>query len=218
MLRRLRMVLRDVTLGLIGDRRRYKLFIEPSKHARHDALHSSSLPAHKIARAIDVREHAMARTSYLQGTYAALFRLVLQAFLVPYTCQYNEFDMVGVCISCQHECASLTLLCAVDPKFHPDYWQRVSCPCDLATILSRVDNRQYQTVGAYLTDMAMIVQVCECVCVCVCVCVKAFHCLRCTSAHEHPSAASGGRLCALTAVLGAPQAGLEASNVTYLIS
>lgn len=39
------------------------------------------------------------------------------------------------------------------------YWESVTCPCDLATILSRVDNRVYSTLAAYLADVALIAQV-----------------------------------------------------------
>lgn len=39
-----------------------------------------------------------------------------------------------------------------------EYYQRVTVPMDLATILSKVNNRQYLTTAAYLADFALIVQ------------------------------------------------------------
>lgn len=48
---------------------------------------------------------------------------------------------------------------AVDPEEDPEYWQSVSCPCDLATILAHVDNRHYHTAAAYLAHVALIEKV-----------------------------------------------------------
>jgi len=43
-----------------------------------------------------------------------------------------------------------------DPEDDPDYWNTVTCPMDLATILSRVDGRKYNLPSQYLADMALI--------------------------------------------------------------
>jgi SpoVK/Ycf46/Vps4 family AAA+-type ATPase len=43
-----------------------------------------------------------------------------------------------------------------DPEDDPEYWNTVTCPMDLATILSRVDGRKYNLPSQYLADMALI--------------------------------------------------------------
>ncbi len=46
-----------------------------------------------------------------------------------------------------------------DPEEHLEYWENVQHPMDLATLLARVDARQYGTAAAYLADVELIVQV-----------------------------------------------------------
>lgn len=50
----------------------------------------------------------------------------------------------------------------MDPYEEPEYYERVSAPCDLATILHRVDSRtRYHTVAQYLADVMLIAMVRE---------------------------------------------------------
>lgn len=48
---------------------------------------------------------------------------------------------------------------AVPPEEEPEYWRVVTCPCDLSTILARVDGRAYGTAAAYLAHVALIEKV-----------------------------------------------------------
>lgn len=45
------------------------------------------------------------------------------------------------------------------PTLPPCRTPQVSQPMDLATVLARVDGRQYSTTAQYLADMALIVRV-----------------------------------------------------------
>ncbi|CAL5230062.1 g13513 [Coccomyxa viridis] len=49
-----------------------------------------------------------------------------------------------------------TLALPVTPQEDPEYWQRVTSPMDLATLLSRVDARQIPTVKTFLDTAALI--------------------------------------------------------------
>ncbi|KAK9811900.1 hypothetical protein WJX72_012131 [[Myrmecia] bisecta] len=44
----------------------------------------------------------------------------------------------------------------VSPDEDPEYWEKVSNPMDLATLLARVDGRAYATAAAFLRDVALI--------------------------------------------------------------
>ena len=49
-------------------------------------------------------------------------------------------------------------LCAA-PADDSEYWQRVSTPMDLSTLLSHIDGGRYATTAAFLADCRLIVEV-----------------------------------------------------------
>ncbi|CAL8469143.1 g8684 [Coccomyxa elongata] len=49
-----------------------------------------------------------------------------------------------------------SLAAPVSPEDDPTYWERMTSPMDLATLLARVDDRQYPTVKMFLAAVALI--------------------------------------------------------------
>ncbi|GIM05045.1 hypothetical protein Vretimale_9501 [Volvox reticuliferus] len=102
-------------------------------------------PSVEAARAAEARiaEELAARRAYEddQGVLRAL-RMALR----------------GVTLTLLNERRWKQFTVPVDPDEDPDYWTRVSVPMDLATVLARVDGRQYITISQYLADVALILQ------------------------------------------------------------
>ncbi|GLI60628.1 hypothetical protein VaNZ11_002825 [Volvox africanus] len=102
-------------------------------------------PSVGAARAAEARitEELVARRAYEddQGALRAL-RMALR----------------GVTLTLLNERRWKQFSAPVDPDEDPEYWRLVSVPMDLATVLARVDGRQYLTISQYLADVALILQ------------------------------------------------------------